>query len=163
MCHSEFKKRFESIKESLGIPIYHLNEDDINLQVKSLLSKHGKVFDNKQDAMIIYTSGTTASPKGVVHSHGSLESMMEQMRDSWGWTDQDHIANVLPLHHVHGIMNVLNTSLYSGAACTMIPKYDTRKIWDIFLDDHDGVDISVFMAVPAIYNKMIHQYEQDNM
>jgi len=52
-------------------------------------------------------------------------------------------------------MNVLNTSLFSGAQCTMIPKYDSRRIWEILLDDEDGVDLTVMMAVPAIYNKMI--------
>lgn len=85
------------------------------------------------------------------------------MRDAWGWTEDDHICNVLPLHHIHGIMNVLNTSLYSGAQCTLIPKYDSRKVWDILLDETNGNNITTFMAVPAIYKKMINQYENDNM
>jgi len=38
------------------------------------LQKHGKVLPDKMDAMIIYTSGTTGNPKGVVHTHGSLEA-----------------------------------------------------------------------------------------
>jgi len=42
VCHSDFKKRFESVKEQLGIPIYHLDDADTNLMCKSLLSKHGK-------------------------------------------------------------------------------------------------------------------------
>jgi malonyl-CoA/methylmalonyl-CoA synthetase len=46
--------------------------------------------------------------------------------------------NILPLHHVHGIMNVLNTALWSGAQCTLIPKFDNRKIWDLLLDEEDG-------------------------
>ena len=84
---------------------------------------------------------------------------MQQMNESWGWTKDDHICNILPLHHIHGIQNVLNTSLYSGAQCTLIPKYDSRKMWDILLDEKDGIDITMMMAVPAIYNKMINYYE----
>lgn len=60
-------------------------------------------------------------------------------------------------------MNVLNTSLWSGASCTLIPKYDDRKIWDILLDDTDGVDLTMFMAVPAIYNRLMACYENDGM
>ena len=45
----------------------------------------------------------------------------------------------------------------------MIPKYDNRKAWDIILDDHDGIDLTVFMAVPTIYKKMMDHYEQNEM
>ena len=115
VTHSDFLHRFDSVKELLGIPVYTLGDSDINLQCKALVSKHGKDSDLTQDAMIIYTSGTTGNPKGVVHTHGSLQSMMISMEEAWGWNQNDHIANILPLHHVHGIMNVMNTSLWSGA------------------------------------------------
>ena len=160
---SEFKKRFDSIHNQTGIPVFHASEDDIDRSCMSLLHKHGKDFPEKQDAMIIYTSGTTGSPKGVVHTHGGLEAYMQYMQHSWKWTKDDHIANVLPLHHVHGVMNVMNTALYSGAQCTLIPKYDDRGIWDILLDEEDGVDLTLFMAVPAIYNRLIAHYENHNM
>ena len=88
---------------------------------------------------------------------------MVAMQQEWQWTQEDHIANILPLHHVHGIMNVLNTALWSGASCTLIPKYDDRQIWDILLDETDGVDLTLFMAVPAIYNRLMTQYEIDGM
>ena len=52
-------------------------------------------------------------------------------------------------------MNVMNTAFWSGASCTLIPKYDDRKVWDILLDDTDGVDLTLFMAVPAIYNRLM--------
>ena len=140
-----------------------MNDDDTDLMCKSIIHKPAKVLPDKQDAMIIYSSGTTGAPKGVVHTHGSLEAMMTAMQEEWQWTENDHVLNILPLHHVHGIMNVLNTSLWSGAQCRLIPKYDGRGIWDVLLDDKDGVDINVFMAVPAIYNRLIAYYEENNM
>jgi malonyl-CoA/methylmalonyl-CoA synthetase len=109
--------------------------------------------------MIFYTSGTTGNPKGVVHTHGSIEAMMSSMSEAWKWSKEDHICNVLPLHHVHGVMNVMNTTFWNGAQCTLIPKYDGRKIWDILLCDTDGIDLTLFMAVPAIYNRMVNYYE----
>jgi len=85
------------------------------------------------------------------------------MEEAWGWTKDDHVLNILPLHHIHGIMNVLNTALWSGAQCKLIPKFDGRDIWDVLLDETDGVDLTVFMAVPAIYNYLIHHYDEAEM
>ena len=45
----------------------------------------------------------------------------------------------------------------------MIPKYDDRYVWDLLLNEEDGLDINIFMAVPTIYKKMIDQYEKEGM
>ncbi|HEU0301794.1 MAG TPA: AMP-binding protein, partial [Longimicrobium sp.] len=53
-------------------------------------------------AMIVYTSGTTGRPKGVVTTHAGLRAQIEALVQAWGWTAEDRILLVLPLHHVHG-------------------------------------------------------------
>ena len=45
----------------------------------------------------------------------------------------------------------------------MIPKYDSRKVWDILLDDKNAIDLTLLMAVPTIYKKMIDYYDQNEM
>ena len=55
---------------------------------------------------------------------------MQGMIEAWGWTSSDVILHVLPLHHVHGIVNVLMTALYCGAACKMLPKFDAKEVND---------------------------------
>ena len=62
-------------------------------------------------ALIIYTSGSTGPPKGVVLTHGNLCAQMDNMIECWRWTDEDLLLHVLPLHHVHGIVNCLYTPL----------------------------------------------------
>ena len=52
-------------------------------------------------ALMVYTSGTTNRPKGVVLSHGNIKAQVSSLSEAWGWSSGDCILNVLPLHHVH--------------------------------------------------------------
>ncbi|XP_005091317.1 malonate--CoA ligase ACSF3, mitochondrial [Aplysia californica] len=122
-------------------------------------------FILKKPALIVYTSGTTGPPKGVVLTHGNLAAMTRGMIKSWEWTSRDTILHVLPLHHVHGIVNVLLTPLACGATCVMEPKFDPGQVWNTLTSPKvPGLDknINVFMAVPTVYAKLI-QYFDENM
>lgn len=109
-------------------------------------------------AMILYTSGTTGSPKGVVWTHQMLNFQLRTMYNEWRWSPHDVILNVLPLHHVHGIVNVLLTSLFAGAQCIMNTRFDPQQVWNAFCSDaHEKP--TVFMAVPTMYQKLIQYYK----
>ncbi len=109
-----------------------------------------------QRAMILYTSGTTGNPKGVVTTHKNIAAQITSLTTSWEWDKNDHILNVLPLHHVHGIVNILGCALWSGACCQFLAKFDSDRIFEIFCEKQ----VNVFMAVPTIYYKLIaHYYE----
>ena len=60
---------------------------------------------------------------------------------------------MLPLHHVHGIVNVLNTSLWNGSTVEMLDgKFDAARTWQNLLREEDP--FTVFMAVPTVYNNL---------
>jgi malonyl-CoA/methylmalonyl-CoA synthetase len=61
----------------------------------------------------------------------------------------------LPLHHVHGIVNVVSCALWSGAICEFLPQFSAEMVFSNFLKGQ----INVFMAVPTIYFKLIAYYE----
>mgnify|MGYP003334738587 CR=1 FL=1 len=113
------------------------------------------VIDRSDPALILYTSGTTNKPKGVVLTHANLEAQMENLIEAWKWSADDHTLCVLPLHHVHGIVNVIGCSMLAGATCEFIPNFSAEKIFALFLENR----INVFMAVPTIYYKLITYWE----
>jgi len=106
-------------------------------------------------AMILYTSGTTGKPKGVVTRHGSLRAQVTSLVTAWEWRADDRILLVLPLHHVHGIVNVLACALWSGARCDMLGQFDALETWARIARG----DLTLFMAVPTIYHKLIAAWE----
>jgi malonyl-CoA/methylmalonyl-CoA synthetase len=111
--------------------------------------------DAGRRALIVYTSGTTGSPKGAVATHAGLRAQVDALIEAWGWTRDDRILLVLPLHHVHGIVNVVACALGSGASCEMPPRFDAVDVWDRLASG----ELTLFMAVPTIYRRLIAAWE----
>jgi malonyl-CoA/methylmalonyl-CoA synthetase len=109
----------------------------------------------RRRATMVYTSGTTGRPKGVVTTHRSLRAQVESLVEAWGWTADDRTLLVLPLHHVHGIVNVLTCALWSGAACEILPRFDAEECWRAIESER----LSLFMAVPTVYTRLIAAWE----
>lgn len=110
---------------------------------------------SERRAMILYTSGTTSRPKGVVSTHANITAQILSLVKAWEWSADDSILLCLPLHHVHGIINVVSCALWSGAICYMLPRFDADAVWDHIARGR----ITVFMAVPTIYAKLVAAWD----
>jgi malonyl-CoA/methylmalonyl-CoA synthetase len=106
-------------------------------------------------AMILYTSGTTSRPKGVVTTHANIAAQINSLVEAWEWSSDDRILLCLPLHHVHGIINVVGCALWSGASCDMLPRFDGAAVWDRI----EAGSLTLFMAVPTVYALLIAGWE----
>ena len=131
---------------------------DVKLVDVSCISASAKSLpeiDVNRRAMILYTSGTTSKPKGVVTTHANIQAQIECLVQAWEWSASDHIPMFLPLHHVHGIINIIGCALWSGACVEAFPRFDLNPI----LDRVRNHAYTLFMAVPTIYVKLIQALE----
>ncbi len=122
---------------------------DVNININSNIN-------SERRAMILYTSGTTSRPKGVVTTHANITAQIMSLVEAWEWSADDRILLCLPLHHVHGIVNVVSCALWSGATCQMLPRFDANAVWDAIA----GGSVTLFMAVPTIYVKLIAAWDR---
>jgi malonyl-CoA/methylmalonyl-CoA synthetase len=106
-------------------------------------------------ALMVYTSGTTGRPKGAVTTHRGLRAQIESLIEAWAWSPDDRTLLVLPLHHVHGIVNVVGCALRAGALCEMHARFDTVATWEAL----GAGRLTVFMAVPTVYARLIAAWE----
>jgi len=113
------------------------------------------VVAEERRAMMVYTSGTTGKPKGVVTTHANIAAQITSLITAWEWRPDDWILLVLPLHHVHGIINVLSCALWAGARCEMLAKFDAEQVWGRIA----AGELTLFMAVPTIYGKLITAWD----
>lgn len=142
-----FREKLEPLTKSLGI----------ELRISGQRTKAPSTLPHitlERAAMILYTSGTTSLPKGVVITHANIEAQIKTLVQAWQWCKEDHILCVLPLHHVHGIINVVSCALWAGACCEFA-EFSPEKVFEIFLRGQ----VNVFMAVPTVYFKLIAFYE----
>ena len=128
------------------------------LSVDNVLTTTAKklpVIAPERRAMMLFTSGTTNKPKGVVSTHKTISAQITTLIEAWEWSDQDVIPLFLPLHHIHGIINILSCGLWAGATVHLFENFDIPKISEqITIGAYN-----VFMAVPTIYVKLIQYFE----
>jgi len=160
----EYTNQISALSKKFNIPSIILSDDLPDPDPKPPTTTNDEIVDgNERRAIIIYTSGTTGRPKGVVLRIGNIINQIESLSSAWEWSSEDHIANVLPLHHIHGIVNVLLSGLWNGARVTMMDGFYNKRVWEFFkLASSSSHPLTLFMAVPTVYDKLIQDYERMN-
>ena len=102
-------------------------------------------------AMILYTSGTTGHPKGVILSHGNLLSNAGHVSEAHRLTSADVALCVLPLFHINGFVFTLLAPLLSGSAVVMPGRFHVERFWH-WVRDHR---VTWFSAVPTILSLLL--------
>jgi len=103
-------------------------------------------------AVILYTSGTTGTPKGAELTHANLAGNVEVASGLFDASPDDVILGALPLFHVFGQTCGLNVSVRVGSLLTLIPRFDPAKALEIIGRDK----VTVFQGVPTMFAAMLN-------
>jgi long-chain acyl-CoA synthetase len=118
-----------------------------------------EVADRAPDdtAVILYTSGTTGTPKGAELTHDNLKTNCEITRDMFGIGGDVVTLGALPLFHSFGQTCSMNATLAAGGTLSLIPRFDPGKALEIIERDK----INLFQGVPTMYSALLHQEGRD--
>lgn len=116
------------------------------------MNNHPDPIKKNDPALILFTSGTTGKPKGVVHSLETLSYQLNDLHSAWEMTEMDEVFLALPLNHIHGLVTGLLNGLSAGATCTLHSHFDPNLAWKRLSDSRT----TFFTAVPTIYSKLIN-------
>ena len=157
VAHPELAGRLAASASARGLPLR------LTTDVVTLLTEGGPApmpdlptLDPGRACMMLYTSGTTGRPKAVVLTHANVQAQVESLSQAWAWTAEDRVLLHLPLHHVHGIVNVLCSALWNGATCEILPGFDPLVVWARL----GSGELTLYMAVPTVYRRLVETWEQ---
>ncbi|KAI1157866.1 hypothetical protein F5B18DRAFT_643370 [Nemania serpens] len=88
--------------------------------------------DSAGAGMMLYTSGTTARPKGVLIPETALAAQGRSLIEAWKYTPQDRLLHVLPLHHIHGTVNAIIAPLFAGSTIEFLFPFNADTVWRRF-------------------------------
>lgn len=112
-----------------------------------------KTIDRDRDeiAAILYTGGTTGTPKGAMLSHENIQASIANVACYERSSENDLALCFLPLNHVFGQMHILNSTIYSAGGLVILPSFNM----DMALDAINRHKVTKFFAVPTVYIRML--------
>jgi len=107
--------------------------------------------NRREPAAILYTGGTTGTPKGAVLSHENLQTSIHNVAHYERSTETDRALCFLPLNHVFAQIHIMNSTVYSGGCLIVQPAFDLKNVLDAIKANH----ITKFYAVPTVYIRLL--------
>ncbi|KAE8402552.1 hypothetical protein BDV37DRAFT_252503 [Aspergillus pseudonomiae] len=127
--------------------------DQINLQ---------DIVQESRGGMMLYTSGTTNRPKGVLIPQSALTAQAASLLEAWKYSPDDRLLHLLPLHHIHGAINAIVTPILAGSSIEFMFPFNTDAVWKRlaapFLPASSASKITFLTAVPTIYNRLLSSF-----
>ena len=140
-----FSDEVEHSAQCLKPPCTVLNQELVNLWREEFCGLFEVSLQAQDDALLMYTSGTTGRPKGVALSHGNLIAGGENVALAHELTPDDKALCVLPLYHINGLCVTLMGPLVAGGSLVLPTRFSTTAFWTHV----DNYQCSWFSVVPT--------------
>jgi len=154
VCAARSAPLFESLAAGAGVQTVCTLEADGSGSLSTGAAQCAGAFDTVQRepqdlAALLYSSGTTGRPKGIMLTHANLASNGLTLVRIWGFTAADVLLHALPVFHVHGLFVAINCVLLSGARMIWLDKFDAAGVAAVL------PRCSVMMGVPTYYTRLL--------
>lgn len=107
-------------------------------------------------ALVVYTSGTTGRPKGVLLPRRAVAANLDALAQAWAWTSEDRLTHALPIFHVHGLVLGTVGPLRQGGHVRHLGRFSPEVVIDALADG-----ATMLFAVPTMYHRLADAVEAD--
>jgi long-chain acyl-CoA synthetase len=147
-------RELELLRDSAGLEKIICPDGDLDMAhlVGMGSGSFNAIKRNRTDvAAILYTGGTTGTPKGVMLSHENINVSAHNVAYSERSTETDRSLCFLPFNHVFGQMHVMNATILSAGCLEILPTFDLERI----LEATASGRITKLFAVPTVYTRLL--------
>ncbi|WP_373078188.1 malonyl-CoA synthase [Zhongshania sp.] len=160
VCDSESVELMGPLLKKHGIAnLLTLNADGSGSLIadsRSCGEEFAVVHRDKDDlAALLYSSGTTGVPKGIMLTHNNLLTNAQSLNEAWAFNEDDVLLHALPIFHVHGLFVALGCVLLSGASMRWLPGFNTDAVIELL------PKCTVMMGVPTFYTRLLDSNKFD--
>ena len=152
ICEREIYKNLSSLDvEKKPQHIFTLELDEV-MSIQNIKKKGDhKVVDcsKNKTAALLYSSGTTGKPKGIMLTHGNIGSNAQALKEAWNFTQGDCLLHALPIYHVHGLFVALGCVFLSGSRILWMNTFNVDEVQEAI------PKCSVMMGVPTYYTRLL--------
>jgi malonyl-CoA/methylmalonyl-CoA synthetase len=152
ICEKEVYEKVDSLNlKQLPNHIFTLQiNDKDSIQAIKLAGIHEVVDCSEEDtAALLYSSGTTGQPKGIMLTHGNIGSNAKTLQEVWEFTANDCLLHALPIYHVHGLFVALGCVFLSGSKMLWLDNFEVNEVLTQL------PKCTVMMGVPTYYTRLI--------
>ncbi|MFL5821719.1 MAG: long-chain-fatty-acid--CoA ligase [Solirubrobacteraceae bacterium] len=155
----DFREAAERGAKDAGVEVVCVEPEKFEAMLGEAEPDHGVVERNPDDiGVILYTSGTTGSPKGAVLTHGNLRMSTDVATTLVEMSADDVILGALPFFHVFGQACGLNGATKLGACLSLIPRFNPGKTLKAIERDK----VTIFEGVPTMYSAVLNADDRDD-